>query len=598
MQQKSDFILSPNVKKMFINLRNLIKLFPKKLLPNFYFIQFIIIIGIFLESISIFSILPFLDTFNDESGKNLAKFLNIEDFDRSSLFLIFIFFLIISNLFQIIVNIKITRFGYDVTKFIKHYLYGLILLKKHKYFLKKETSYFNSLFLNETWRLNNGMIDPCLRLLSQLLLILFVLVGLLFYNFVPTLIIILLVSVFYVLYFVIISKKIYNNSKKISLFKLKLIQQINDNFSTIKESIFKKSKSTNVNNFFHNVTNMFDVLAFNQIAASIIKNLFEIFICIVLVCFFLLYKNIDYANFVSSYGVMFFAAYKLVPSFHKVYASFISFIDNSNALSVVSEELNGLNSEAYNFEGIDKNIVKKVNMENTFFSYEKNNDVLMDVNFEISKGSKIGICGESGSGKTTFADILSGLTKSDRGLIKVNDKKLDREEVLIRSFSYCGQKNFLIEDTIKNNITFKDGITIDEELFVKKLLKIVELDKFIENLRDNVDTLISAENGIKLSSGQAQRLCIARCLFSNKNFMIFDESFNNLDLVNRGNVLNNILENFNRNSLIMISHDVSLFEKFDKIIVFKSGKILSTGNFNDLKLNNEYFKQLLYKNEK
>ena len=92
MQQKSDFILSPNVKKMFINLRNLIKLFPKKLLPNFYFIQFIIIIGIFLESISIFSILPFLDTFNDESGKNLAKFLNIEDFDRSLPRLLFVYF--------------------------------------------------------------------------------------------------------------------------------------------------------------------------------------------------------------------------------------------------------------------------------------------------------------------------------------------------------------------------------------------------------------------------------------------------------------------------------------------------------------------------
>ena len=343
---------------------------------------------------------------------------------------------------------------------------------------------------------------------------------------------------------------------------------------------------------------MFDVLAFNQIAASIIKNLFEIFICVILICFFILNKNIDYANFIASYGVMFFAAYKLVPSFHKVYVSFISFIDSSNALNVVSEELNGLNSEAYNFEDVKKNIVRKVQLEEIFFSYDKNNDVLKDINFETVKGSKIGICGESGSGKTTFADILSGLIKLERGSIKVNDEKLDKEEVLIRSFSYCGQKNFLIEDTIKNNITFKNEITADEEFLVKKLLKVVELDKFVENLKDDINTLISAENGIKLSSGQAQRLCIARCLFSNKNFMIFDESFNNLDLVNREKILSNILENFNKKSLIMISHDVSLFEKFDKIIVFKSGKIFTTGNFKDLKINSEYFQKLLYKNDK
>ena len=100
MQQKSDFILSPNVKKMFINLRNLIKLFPEKLLPNFYFIQFIIIIGIFLESISIFSILPFLDTFNDESGKNLAKFLNIEEISSIwySLRLNYLYYIILQNI--------------------------------------------------------------------------------------------------------------------------------------------------------------------------------------------------------------------------------------------------------------------------------------------------------------------------------------------------------------------------------------------------------------------------------------------------------------------------------------------------------------------
>ncbi len=592
MNLKRTFIISPNIKKLFQNAKELIKLFPKKLLPKFYIIQILIIIGILLESVSIFSIIPFLDSFNSSSDNKIVKFFELQSFERSSLFLIFIFFLILSNLFQIMVNIIITKFGFDVTKYIKNYLYELILLKKYNYFLKRETSFFNSLFLNETWRINNGMIDPGLRLFSQLLLIIVVLTGLLLYNFYPTLIILSLVSVFYIIYFFIISKKIYLNSKKISLFKLKLIQQITDNFSTIKENIFKIDKKTNSNKFSNTVGNMFGVIMYNQVAATIIKNIFEIFVCMILIGILFINKNIDYINLITANGVLFFAAYKLVPSFHKVYASFLSFIDSSNALNVVSNELNGLNSEIYDFNNVNKNSVNKVQINDLFFSYDKKKNVIKNINFELKSNATIGICGESGSGKTTFVDILCGLIKPDKGIIKVNDEKLVKEETLIRSFSYCGQKNFLIEDTIKNNISFKTDISLEEEAEIENLLKIVELDNFVTNLDNKINTLISAENGIKLSSGQAQRICIARCLFSRKNFLIFDESFNNLDGVNREKILTNILENFNNKTIIMITHDLNLLRKFDQILLFKSGEILESSNYQNLIEKSDYFRRL------
>jgi len=187
---------------------------------------------------------------------------------------------------------------------------------------------------------------------------------------------------------------------------------------------------------------------------------------------------------------------------------------------------------------------------------------------------------------------LCGLIKPDKGIIKVNDEKLVKEETLIRSFSYCGQKNFLIEDTIKNNISFKTDISLEEEAEIENLLKIVELDNFVTNLDNKINTLISAENGIKLSSGQAQRICIARCLFSRKNFLIFDESFNNLDGVNREKILTNILENFNNKTIIMITHDLNLLRKFDQILLFKSGEILESSNYQNLIEKSDYFRRL------
>ena len=113
MNLKRTFIISPNIKKLFQNAKELIKLFPKKLIPKFYIIQILIIIGILLESVSIFSIIPFLDSFNNGSDNKIVKFFELQSFDRSSLFLIFIFFLILSHLFQIIVNIIMMTISFN-----------------------------------------------------------------------------------------------------------------------------------------------------------------------------------------------------------------------------------------------------------------------------------------------------------------------------------------------------------------------------------------------------------------------------------------------------------------------------------------------------
>jgi ABC-type multidrug transport system fused ATPase/permease subunit len=598
MKSKSSITIFSNIEKIIVNLKVLLGIFPKKLLPRFYIIQLIILVGILLEFVSIFSIIPFLESFKDTSDGKISQYLNLENLNSQYLFLAFIFFIFLSNMFQIFINIKTIKFSFDVTKEIKYFLYKLILLKKYNYFLKKEISFFNSLFLQEAWRVNNGIINPGLMLFSQLLLILFVLTGLLFYSFFSTLIVLSLVGIFYLFYLRIISNKIYNNSKKISLFKVKLIQQINDNFSTIKEIIFKKNKTAFSDNFLLNLSNQFDVMIYNQFTATIVKNLFEIFICIFLLFFIFFYKNINFASFVLDYGVFIFAGYKLIPSFHKIYASLLTFLDTSNALNIIAKELKVSSLELYNFENIKKNQVNEIDLQKNFFSYDKKINVLKNIDFKVAKGDKIGICGKSGSGKTTFADILSGLLIPNKGSIKVNNYILNIPEILLRSFAYCGQKNFLIEGTVRDNITLKYEITQEEIIVLKKLLKIVEIDEFVNNLSNGIDTLISAENGIQLSSGQAQRICIARCLFSNKNFLIFDESFNNLDLVNRDKILSNILKSFSDKSIIIISHDINLFQKLDKIVLFRSGEIVATGNYKDLSKNNEYFKQLLvYQNE-
>ena len=115
MNLKSAYPILPNIIKLLHNVKGIIKIFPKKYLPGFYYIQFLIIIGTFLESVSIFSIMPFLASFDSNSDNNIITLFGINNLDRSVLFLIFIFFLIASNIFQALLNYKIIKFGYDVT---------------------------------------------------------------------------------------------------------------------------------------------------------------------------------------------------------------------------------------------------------------------------------------------------------------------------------------------------------------------------------------------------------------------------------------------------------------------------------------------------
>ena len=157
--------------------------------------------------------------------------------------------------------------------------------------------------------------------------------------------------------------------------------------------------------------------------------------------------------------------------------------------------------------------------------------VFLKKNITIKKGDIVGIYGESGVGKSTLVDIISGISKPNSGEIII-DNKLVNNPKLVREWqneiSYVTQHTLLFNDTIKNNIIFS-GIekNVKENLLID-VIEEAQLNDFINSLPNKLETSIE-ELGVNLSGGQKQRLGIARALYKEPKFLIFDEATNALD---------------------------------------------------------------------
>ena len=233
--------------------------------------------------------------------------------------------------------------------------------------------------------------------------------------------------------------------------------------------------------------------------------------------------------------------------------------------------------------------IGEISIKNLSFQYEERK-IIDDLSLFIKRGQKIAFVGESGSGKSTVIKILLGLLKYNQGEIYLGDMELSGICLnnLYDRVSYISQDVPVFDGTIKENLVFEKNVS--EEQMLDALRK-VQLSHLVENLAEGLDTEIG-EKGTCLSGGEKQRLAFARLWFENPELVVLDEATSAMDNLTEENIMKSVMKKMKDKTVIAIAHRLNSIAGFDRIILFREGKIVGQGTFEELLHTDSYFKKL------
>lgn len=233
--------------------------------------------------------------------------------------------------------------------------------------------------------------------------------------------------------------------------------------------------------------------------------------------------------------------------------------------------------------------VGEIAIKNLSFQYEERK-IIDDLSLSIKKGEKIAFVGESGSGKSTLIKILLGLLKYNQGEVRLGDKELSGICLndLYDRVSYLSQDAPVFDGTIKENLVFEKKV-LEEQML--DALSEVQLSHLVENLAEGLNTEIG-EKGTCLSGGEKQRLALARLWFEDSELVILDEATSAMDNLTEENVMKSVMQKMEDKTVIAIAHRLNSIAGFDRIILFREGKIVGQGTFEELLRTDSYFMDL------
>ncbi len=570
------------IKKIYENLN-------KNHLLLFIILVFLLIVLSLLEIVSLASIPVLLNSILDQKNFNLSfldfGFIKNNLFNMSqreqiqylSIFIVFLF--IFKNLFHASIIYFQGHLVKNIKIFLSKKLFNFYINQNYLKFIKK-----NSSILIRTLSVDVGNTTIYLLNLINLTkecLILISIIFLLFFS--NTEVSIFLFSIFFIIALIFY----YFNKKK--LFKRgKIIQSLSSNVIKIiyeLVGLFKEFKIYNLKNYHYRhyskkVQEAEKNVFLNYFVTSLPRLFLELtaVVLIVLIIFIQLQYENDVINVLPFLSLVVVAALRLIPVFNSLTTSLSNLKAIQPSFDLIFSELDKIRLKNES-EG-EANFIKfhkKISLKNICFKYERNEkNTINNLTLDIAKGDKIGLVGESGTGKSTLINIIMGLLKHTDGKMYIDEEEILKDKnQLVENIGYVPQEIFLFEDELKRNIAI--GLK-DEEISSKKLLeasKAAQILKFIDNLEKGFDTVVE-ENGRNFSVGQKQRIGVARALYRDPELLIFDESTSSLDKDTEEKFIDDVFSISKDKTIIFISHKMSALTKCDKIFDIKKNMFIKT----------------------
>ncbi|MEI7430552.1 MAG: ABC transporter ATP-binding protein, partial [Betaproteobacteria bacterium] len=294
-------------------------------------------------------------------------------------------------------------------------------------------------------------------------------------------------------------------------------------------------------------------------------------------------------------GALVLGAQRLLPALQQIYGSWAGIVSSQASLVDALELLDQpLPPEAFEAQPEKLDFRRQIEFDNVCFRYTEHERAVLDgVNFVIHKGSRIGLVGTTGSGKSTTVDLLMGLLDPVSGQVRVDGEPVSgpRRRAWQQSLAHVPQTVYLADASFAENIAF--GVSresIDMER-VKQAAVQAQVADFIESRQRGYDAYVG-ERGIQISGGQRQRIGIARALYKRASVLVFDEATSALDNVTERAVMSAIDQLDRDLTIIIIAHRLTTVQHCDAIIELDKGHVRAVGTYEYLLQHSQSFRQM------
>jgi ATP-binding cassette subfamily B protein len=285
-------------------------------------------------------------------------------------------------------------------------------------------------------------------------------------------------------------------------------------------------------------------------------------------------------------GALALGAQRLLPALQQIYGAWTSIVGSQASLAGTIELLDQPipPAEVLQITVVPKSFCDDIRFKGVRFRYTSDSPwVINGINLVIPKGARIGFVGSTGSGKSTMTDLLMGLLTPTEGEFLVDGQLISGNLVAAwqRNIAHVPQNIFLADITLAENIAFGVPHSSIDMILVQKVSQQAQIADFIESRPEGYNAFVG-ERGVRLSSGQCQRIGIARALYKQAAVLVLDEATSALDNVTEQSVMEAI-ERLNRNlTILLIAHRLTTVRSCDIIVEMENGRIVAQGTYEQL----------------
>lgn len=552
------------------------------------------------EIISIGTILPFLSALtNPNQALSISNSFLHEYFPRilftpdnfvPTLTALFCLAAVFSGFIRILLLKVNTNLSYAIGADLSAKIYEVALYQPYLVHLSKNSSEVISGISSKTIVVIS-IVNATLTICSSFFIVLAILIALLYIQPIIALVAFCGFGVIYIGLIVLTRHTLESNGRSISLNSTRVVQSLQEGLGGIRDVLLDGNQRIYIDIYRRSDKLLRCAQASNQIIASSPRFVIEPLgmVLIAVLAFVMSKSDSGLLSAIPVIGALALGAQRLLPVFQQIYGSWAAIKGGQPSLMDTIEllkfQIPTENTRAYKAPSIS--FSREIHLRNISFSYNGMAPwVIKDLNLEIPCGSKLGIIGQTGGGKSTLLDLIMGLLEPNSGEVLVDSVLINKQN--LREWhlylAHVPQVIFLADASILENIAL--GVP-KEKIDLQRIVRAAQqaqISSFIENLPNQYQTRVG-ERGVMLSGGQRQRLAIARALYKEAKVIIFDEATSALDGLTEKEVMSALDDLSKDLTVIIVAHRISTLQGCDRIVEIANGGVGRVGSYADFIVN-------------